>query len=323
MNEKFSVIITLFNKGPYIARALRSVFNQTVQEFEIIVVDGGSHDEGPKIVNDFDDPRLHFIKQRGKGLSNARNEGVTYARNDYIAFLDADDEWMPNHLETIMRLIMKFPDAGLYASAYKIHTSEGITRWANYQNIPKAPWEGLLPDYFKSGALGEYPVFPSSSVIPKKTFIDVGGSPEGYWWAEDADLFGRIALKYKVAFSWELGVIYHWDAENRLCDVYKENIELDFEDEPFIHTARAVFERKEVPSEMIESLHEYIARREIIWAYRYINRGRYDKAKILLKQCKTQWFKKERNRFLCYVYKISTISILGKYRKIFLSLFKS
>jgi glycosyltransferase involved in cell wall biosynthesis len=298
MNEKFSVIIPLFNKGPYIARAMRSVFNQTVQDFEIIVVDGGSQDDGPKIVKDFFDPRIHFFIQSGKGVSNARNEGVNNAENEFIAFLDADDEWMPKHLETIIRLIEKYPNAGMYTTAYKIHTSEGLTRWANYQYIPNEPWEGLLPDYFRSGALGEYPVWTSVVVIPRKIFHEVGGFPEGYWWAEDADLFGKIALKYPVAFSWVFGAIYHWDAENRACHKMDSTIALNFEDEPFIHTAHAALEKQEVPLELIGSLNEYIARREIVWVHQYIKNEEYKKARAILKQCKTQWFYEEKEKLL-------------------------
>jgi len=298
MTEKFSVIIPLLNKDPYIARAIESVLNQTIQDFEIIVIDGGSEDNGPKIVKEFNDPRIHFSVQSGKGVSNARNEAVHFAENVFIAFLDADDEWMPNHLETIVRLIEKYPEAGMFTTAYKIRTSKGETRWANYNYIPNPPWEGILPDYFRSGTLGEYPVWTSVVVIPRKIFHEVGGFPEGYSWAEDADLFGKIALKYPVAFSWEFGALYHWDAENRECDKIDTIGSLNIEDEPFIKTARTALMRREVPSEFIESLNEYIARREIDWAYRYIHSGKYENARVILKQCKTRWFRKEMKNLL-------------------------
>jgi len=294
MTENFSVIIPLYNKGPYIARAIESVLHQTIQNFEIIVIDGGSHDDGPKIVKDFSDPRIHFLVQNGKGVSNARNEGVNHAKNEFIAFLDADDEWMLKHLETILRLLEKFPEAGMFTTAYKIQTAEGKLRWADYKYIPDAPWEGLLPDYFKSGALGEYPVWTSVVVIPKKIFYAVGGFPEGYWWAEDADLFGKIALKYPVAFSWIFGAIYHYDTLNRACD---RECPPDYE-EPFIRTARAALVRREVPVKFVESLNEYIARREIGWAYRYRQAGKIDRARAILKHCKTKWFYKEKKRLL-------------------------
>ena len=174
----FSVIIPLYNKGPYIARALESVLKQTIQDFEIIVIDGGSEDNGPKMVKNFNDPRILFLEQSGKGVSNARNEAVNFSKNEYIAFLDADDEWMPHHLETIMWLIEKYPEAGVFTTVYKKQTAEGKIQQPVYKCIPNAPWEGLLPDYFRSGALGNSPAWTSVVVIPKKIFHEMGGFPE-------------------------------------------------------------------------------------------------------------------------------------------------
>jgi len=294
MNRKISVIIPLFNKGPYIARAIESVLHQTIQNFEIIVIDGKSQDDGPKIVYDFHDPRIHFLMQSGKGVSNARNEAVIYAKNNYIAFLDADDEWMPKHLETILRLIEKHPDAGMYTTARNEQTKDGKTQWPDYNYIPNPPWEGLLPDYFKSGALGTYPVIASTVVIPRKIFDEMGGFPEGYWYGEDADLFGKIALKYKVAFSWELGVIYHWDALNRASD---KEFPRDVE-EPFVKTARTALKNGNVPAELIDSLNEYISRKEIVRAKINIYVGNSKIAQNILKNCNTRWHNKEKMKLL-------------------------
>jgi glycosyltransferase involved in cell wall biosynthesis len=292
MNEKFSVIIPLLNKAPSISRAIDSVLHQTIQNFEIIVIDGGSHDNGPQIVNGFHDPRIHFIIQNGKGVSNARNEAVNTASCDYIAFLDADDEWMPKHLEIILRLIEKFPEAGMYTTAYKRRTLSGKTRWDGYKFIPDPPWEGLIPDYFKSGAFGCSPVWTSVVVIPKKIFYTVGGFPEGYWWGEDADLFGKIALKFPVAFSWEIGAIYHTDDLNRLSNRAPPL------EEPFMKTARAALFNGEVPSDLIESLNEYIAKKEIFLAEYNVHAGNLKNAQIILKKCDTKWFYYEKIKWL-------------------------
>lgn len=301
MKHTVSVIIPLYNKENEIARTLNSVLCQTFQDFEIIVVDDDSSDKGPAIVKSFSDPRITLIEQEHRGASYARNNGVNHATGEYIALLDADDEWMPNHLEIINRLFLQFPGAGMYATAYKIQTADGKAQWANYKYIPDSPWEGLIPDYFKSAAFGHLPVNASTCVVPKKIFLEVGGFSENSWWGEDADLFGKIALKYPVAFSWELGAIYHWDAKNRMCDTFNSTTSLHFEDEPFIRTARIALDRDEVPSEFIESLHEYIAKREINWARRYTYTGRYDKAWALLNRCNTKWFTKEKRNVLFYL----------------------
>jgi len=290
-----SVIIPLLNRGPYIDRAIESVLNQTIQNFEIIVVDGGSEDDGPETVKSFNDPRIHFLVQSGKGVSNARNEAVDYAKNEYIAFLDADDEWMPNHLETVIRLINTYPGAGMFTTAYRIQTFNGKIKWANYKCIPQPPWDGLLPDYFKSGALGSDPVCTSVVVIPKKIVLEMGGFPEGYWWGEDMDLFGKIALKYPVAFSWELGGIWHCDASNRLNERVTT---VNYVEEPFVETSRSALLRREVPPEFIESLNEYIAMRKISRAAQYMRAGSPDIAQTILKQCDTKWHNNEKMKWL-------------------------
>jgi len=283
-----SVVIPLYNKGPHIARALRSVLNQTFQDFELIVVEGGSTDEGPNVVKSFNDVRIRLFYQEGDGVSTARNQAVERSRADLIAFLDADDEWMPKHLETIFKLRDEHPEAGMYTTAYKIHTIGGVIRWADYKEIPQPPWEGLLPNYFKSAALGENPVLPSVVAIPKSIFHEMGGFPLGYWWGEDADLFGKIALKYPTAFSWVFGVIYHTDASNRAGD---RRSPLDYE-EPFVKTARNAIEAGMVSPEFLEPLNEYISRKEINRAFLNIAAGHSDDAEVILKQCKTRYYYK-------------------------------
>ena len=278
-----SIVIPLYNRGPYISRALNSIINQSFQNFEVIIVDGNSTDNGIEVIRSFNDSRIRLIQQNGKGVSAARNQGVKESQTDFVAFLDADDEWMPSHLETIFRLRKRYPDAGLYTTAYKLFMYDGKIHWANYKYIPSPPWEGLLPNYFTSSALGDYPVWTSVVAIPKKIFNEVGGYPEGYWWGEDADLFGKIALKYPVAFSWEFGGIYHMDAANRTC--YKLFLDV----EPFVKTARDALNNGEVKSEFIEPLIESIYQKEIWRAEVNVIAGNAIKARAILKQCKPKW----------------------------------
>jgi glycosyltransferase involved in cell wall biosynthesis len=285
---EISVIIPLYNKGPYIARAINSVLKQTYQDFEVIIVDGGSTDDGVEIAKELCDSRFHIIIQEDKGVSAARNLGVKVAQADFITFLDADDEWMPVHLETIMRLRKEYPEAGLYATAWKTITPDGKIRWADYRHIPDPSWEGVLPNYFVSSALGEPPVWTSVAGIPKRIFVEVGGFPSGYWWGEDADLFGKIALKYPVAFSWVMGAIYYTDALNRLTN---NKHPLDNE-EPFVKTARAALERGDVLPEHIGPLNEYIAKKEIPRAIGKVLTGDSKTARSILRQCRT--------RYLCF-----------------------
>jgi glycosyltransferase involved in cell wall biosynthesis len=289
---KISVIIPLLNKGLFIGRALKSVFSQTNQDFDVIVVDGGSVDNGPLIVREWGDSRIRFFQQDGKGISRARNQGVNVAEAGLIAFLDADDEWRPNHLKEILKLHEKYPDAGAYTTAYKIVEESGKLRWARYHAIPPPPWEGTIANYFHSAALGEFPVWSSAVCIPKKVFIEMGGFKEDAWWGEDADLFGRIALKYPIAFSWEWGAIYHWDASNRVCG------RPSLEPEPFVTFARNELKNNRVSDFFSTDLEEYVARKEIYRAASHLYIGNNLESRNILRNTQTRVFKTRKNLLL-------------------------
>ncbi len=297
MTAKISVIIPLYNKEQEIKRCLDSVLCQTFQDFEVIVVDDHSTDGGLSIVKSYSDPRISVIEQDHRGVSYTRNHGVNLAKSDYVAFIDADDEWMPKHLETIVRLIENFPEAGMFATAYNLRTVDGKTQWPNYKCIPASPWEGLFPDYIKSIALGvgiDWPTNSSVVAIPKKIFYERGGYPEDFWMSEDTALYINIALKYPVAFSWELGAIIHLDASNRAND---KKISPDYE-HPSVKTARTALLNGEVPAKFTESLNEYISKMEILRAIQYIKIGDSSSAQIILKKCNTKWQKNEKMKWL-------------------------
>lgn len=126
----FSVIIPLYNKEQTIIRTLYSVLTQTYQGFEIIIVNDGSKDDGLNRINEnISDSRIKIINQENQGVSAARNRGVAEAKKDYIAFLDADDEWLPGYLEKVKEAINLFPDAGMYCTPglhRSIVTGEGV-----------------------------------------------------------------------------------------------------------------------------------------------------------------------------------------------------
>jgi hypothetical protein len=97
-----SVVVPLYNKGPYVLRAISSILVQTIADLEVIVVDDGSTDEGPALVRRLSDPRIRIVRQVNGGPGLARNRGVAEARAPYVAFLDADDEWLPVYLEAAL-----------------------------------------------------------------------------------------------------------------------------------------------------------------------------------------------------------------------------
>lgn len=194
---KFSVIIPLYNKAPYVCKALETVCTQTYRDYEIIVINDGSTDNSAIIAEDYltgvESISYQILSQQNAGVSAARNNGVAQANGDYIAFLDADDWWEPTYLERMAQLIEDYPEAGLYACNYYYH-KDGVniikvdipTGYFNYPN-----------EYFKNFAM---PVWTGATVIPRKVYDEMGGFPVGIKLGEDFLLWAKIALKYKVAF---------------------------------------------------------------------------------------------------------------------------
>lgn len=256
---KVSVVIPLYNKAPYIERALRSVLAQIFQDFEIIVIDDGSTDDGAQIVKSISDKRIRLVQQKNAGVSAARNKGIELANADLIAFLDADDAWKPEFLETILRLRKKFPEAGAYATAYEEVFTGGKIIVPKFKAIPSPPWEGIIPRYFHS-TLGPPPVNASAIAVPKSIFKKIGNFPVGEPLGEDLDMWGWIALKYPIAFSWHIGSTYFMDANNRASNA---NLYVTEKDSPFVITALQAIDKGNVPLAILTDLEEYIAKRQL------------------------------------------------------------
>src|SRR6185436_3865509 len=116
---KLSIIIPLYNKAPYVRRALDSIAAQSLSDFEVIVIDDGSTDDGAAIVADYADPRCRLLKKANAGPGAARNTGIGQAQGEFIAFLDADDEWLPTYLEESVRLLEECgPEVAAVTSGY-------------------------------------------------------------------------------------------------------------------------------------------------------------------------------------------------------------
>lgn len=289
MMPTISVVIPLYNKAAHIERAVSSVLAQTFQDFEIIVVDDGSTDNGADIVKVINDPRIILLKQKNAGVSVARNRGIEVAKSDLIAFLDADDEWRVEFLYTILRLRKKYPNAGLYATDYVIQINKNSFRKTKINSVPSAPWEGILPNYFKAATLGEPPVCSSAVCIPKSVFEVVGGFPVGEPLGEDLDMWGRIALQYPVAFSRYIGAIYHQEASNRADTIKTLDSHL-----PFIRTANKAIQTGMVRPELMADLKEYLLKMQMMAVRSNILSGNPEKARQLFKiiaKSQTHYFK--------------------------------
>ena len=212
---RFSVIIPLYNKAPYIEKALQSVMAQSFTDYEIIVVDDGSKDESAAIAEktlaEFSLPNK-LIRQENAGVSVARNNGANQSQGDYICFLDADDWWAPSFLEEMSGLIDEFPDAGIYGTNYTIvNETKHKTRVAPIGVEPglEKGYINYCQVYAKTLAM---PLTSISVALPRYVFKDAGGFPEGINLGEDFLLWIKIALKHKVVFLNKPLAFYNQDS---------------------------------------------------------------------------------------------------------------
>lgn len=202
----FSVIIPLYNKAPYIEKALSSIASQTFQDYELIVVDDGSKDNSASIAETQirkqwrNGTKAKLIRQSNSGVSTARNNGVAASYGDYICFLDADDWWEPTFLDEMAKLIAEYPDAGIYGTSYTIiNERKHKTRVApiGIDTTFKQGYINYCQVYAKTLCM---PLWTGAVCVPRHIFDEMGGFKPQLKLGEDFDLWIRIALKYKVAF---------------------------------------------------------------------------------------------------------------------------
>lgn len=268
---KFSVIIPLYNKEPHIKRALDSVINQTVQDFEIIVVNDGSTDKSADVVKTFSDAKIRLINQKNAGVSVARNRGINEAKSELIAFLDADDEWMPDYLETILRLREKYPCAGLYATSLKTEFIDNVLMDKDEELRKLIPDEGLILNFFKVNLkdISHKDIFYTSSVtVPKKIFLELGGFQTGFWWGEDIDMWGRIALKYPFAYSSQVCAVYYQNVVNSAA--YRRK---PVKGHPLLNTGKEALKLDNVSPEIVKDFEEYLKFVEMCTAKHNVEAG--------------------------------------------------
>jgi glycosyltransferase involved in cell wall biosynthesis len=210
-----TVVIPLFNKATDVERTVRSVLAQSQPDFELIVVDDGSTDGGGDVVRAIGDPRIRTIRQANAGVSAARNRGIAEAATDLVALLDADDEWRPDFLRSVLELRSRFPQAGLWAAGYLMAPPDsGPLKQPQLRGVPTAPEGGLIDDFFVC-LRKDCPVCSSNVLGRRSIFEALGGFAVGEKLSEDWDMWARIALRYRVAFLPEVQAVYHLDASNR------------------------------------------------------------------------------------------------------------
>lgn len=280
MSMKFSVVIPLHNKAQYIQRAIFSVLNQTYDNYEVVVVNDGSTDISLEKASEIKNDRLRILSQHNQGVSAARNKGIRDAKNEWIAFLDADDEWLPTFLQEINALRDEFPDCGVYGVSYQVTDKNKISSPSD--NLPyKKGWRGVIGDIYRDFRV--YNPFNSSSVVVNRKLLDeVGGFPPNIREGEDNITWMKLFRVTKIAYINTPLSIYHKDAENRACFDFENRLE---QYAPVSYLL-GLLESGDVPESLRQSAIEYIAKHQILLAGRNLIYGNPQFARQLLLSCK-------------------------------------
>lgn len=185
-----SIVIPTCNRPELLLRAIRSVLAETYQDFEVIVVDDGMKDRAESAVVAFGDPRIRYVKnETSLGGGGARNRGIKEARGEYVAFLDDDDEWLPNKLSIQMSIFEKAPrDVGFcFSSVVKVLSDDEETTQVE---------DGVFD--FSQVALTRFKGFLTSTLVVRKSVLnEVGGFDEALPSHQELELIIRITRQYR------------------------------------------------------------------------------------------------------------------------------
>lgn len=235
---KFSVVIPLYNKGVHIVDALKSVLNQTYQDFEVIVVDDGSTDDSFKWADSVRSEKIHIYQQENQGVAVARNTGIEKSEGEYIAFLDADDIWHEDYLQTIDQLTQRYPQNDIFVTAYEILMADGKKNYSTQLT----PETGCLDSYWLTLDQKYDFVWTSATTIRKDALIQAGMFKPGEKIGQDLDMWARVArLNQHVAYS----------AKN--CVTYTRNAKENARSRVRIARAKAFI--RDLEEELVKSTH--------------------------------------------------------------------
>ena len=212
-----SVIVPLYNKAPYVKRTVKSILAQTITDIDIVVVNDGSTDEGAEIINGIDDSRIHLVQQNNQGPGAARNRGLSLAQGKYVAFLDADDEWLPNFLEVTLNHLNQYPDCALCVTGQ--YRGKNRSDWRNVLTplgLKSGQWR-LLPDLPVDQYKPNIDVLHSGAIVCNLNVVKhFGGfyAKKRCTYGEDIYLWLQVILNYPIYRDLQPLMWYHTEASD-------------------------------------------------------------------------------------------------------------
>lgn len=250
-----TVVIPLYNKRAYIERSLRSVRAQGVGDCEIVVVDDGSTDGGGEVAAGLLTEGDQLIAQENSGVSAARNTGIDAARSDFIAFLDADDRWLPGHLQNLLKLRELFPDAGLYATGLRRQMPDGLC----IETCVEGDRPVLLDGFASRRRIGL--VSASSVGFAKDTVDAIGLFPEGVALGEDVDFFNRACIAGPLACHPDVTAVYYYQTVGSASQRHAGRVSWT---DAVLEPLQQRLDAGEVPEEAREGVIEYLAHQRLL-----------------------------------------------------------
>lgn len=216
----FSVIIPLYNKEKYIANTLQSVLLQTYSNFEVIIVNDGSTDHSLDNVLKFPQDKFRIITIKNSGVSIARNTGIQAAQGDFIALLDADDYWYPNHLKNFEFSIDKFPSEKLFSNNYQIKYASNNLYQPVFSNLNLNDGTKKY-SFFETSYINS--TITSSTVCVETSVLQNHPFDKEIFAGEDTDLWIRLSVKYSLVFNPTVTAIYNKFISHSLSKSNNEN----------------------------------------------------------------------------------------------------
>lgn len=281
---RFSVVIALYNKAAYIGCTLQSVLAQDCRDLEVVVIDDGSSDEGPRIVAQCTDPRVRLLSQANAGVAAARNRGIDAARGQWVCFLDADDWLHPSYLSTLAQAQQACPQADVVA--------------ADFVRVPHVPAPGAWPPPWPvSSAPAQVevitrlarrwmkgPTLSASSVAVRRNRLLAMQPcfPPGETLGEDLDLWFRLAEQTPIALAHKTLVAYRVDVAGSLSSKHAVQ-----EHYPFLERLRQRVRGGALSPQQQRDTRWLIAQHELSLAREALRAGRRSQALRWLWQART------------------------------------
>lgn len=207
------IIIPTFNRSNTLSRAIDSVLGQTYKDFNLIIVDDGSTDDTQNIVKPYlENKNVHYLFQENKGVSAARNYGIQNSTNEWIAFLDSDDEWLSQKLEKQIQFHLLNPKINF------IHSNENWIRNGVRVNAPKK--FDKSNDRILERSLATCLISPSTVLMKRELGFQFKFFNEDMTICEDYDLWLKILLKEEVGFVPDYLINKYGGHEDQLSTMY-------------------------------------------------------------------------------------------------------